>query len=111
MKKLILGILVLMSLAGCERVQNPLVGNWSYTLFGMVTYTFNADSSCSVTAPDFTRGGTNTLKGTYIFTQPDSNVPPQLDIRWEAATTTGSLGGANDASNLEPDDERTFNQS
>jgi len=94
MRKLSLGILVLISLAGCTRVQDPIVGNWSYTHFGTVTYTFNADKSCSVTAPDFTSGGTRTLNGTYTLIQPDSNVPPQLDIRWEEASAASTQSAA-----------------
>lgn len=94
MKKLILGISVLISLAGCEQGYNPVVGSWSYTtLYGTVTYTFNADKSCSLAAPDLTTGGTTTLRGTYSTTNASPAAPEQLlvDVTWEDAATSSAL--------------------
>lgn len=86
MAKMILGILLLASLSGCEQSVSPIVGSWSYNFFGTVTYTFNADNTCSVTAPD-AAGGTRTTYGTYTFANVE---PPQLQIWWKDSTT-GSM--------------------
>jgi hypothetical protein len=93
MMKIILGILSLISLAACDQGQNPVVGSWSYkTSCGLVTYTFNADKSCSLSAPDFTTGGTKTLRGTYTATNASPASPEQLlvDVTWEDATTSSA---------------------
>jgi len=95
MKKMILGILVLMSLWGCEQGYDPLVGRWSYnTPLGTVTYSFNADKSCSVTVLDSTTEETETRRGTYTILQPSRESPKQLSIAWEAAETTSVLPAA-----------------
>ena len=95
MIKLVLGILVLISLAGCDQSRNPFVGTWSYDLFGTtVTYTFDDDRSCSVTATDSRTGKTKTLSGTYTYVYPSSDSPPQLSITWEADATNLALSAA-----------------
>ena len=92
MATLVIGILVLLSLGGCDQSSSPVVGTWSHTLLGTVTYTFNPDSSCSLTAPDVATGQSVTVNGTYALTYIDSH--PQLTVMWEHATNSAALAAA-----------------
>lgn len=97
MKWLIPGVLVFMSLAGCEQAQSPVVGSWSYvTSCGTVVYTFNPDRSCSLTVPDVATGGTKTLRGTYATTSGSPASPEQLlvDVAWEDAPASSAFAPA-----------------
>jgi hypothetical protein len=95
MMKLILGMIVLISLAGCDQNRDPFLGSWSYDLLGTtVTYTFKADRTCSVAVPDFTTGKTKTLRGTYTYAYPSTDSPPQLSITWKADSTNTALSEA-----------------
>jgi len=97
MKSLILVILVLASLLGCTQSDHPIVGSWSYsTVSSMVTYTFSADKSCSLTELNSTTGEAKIMRGTYAITS--ASVPPSADgspsrvsIAWQGATTPSML--------------------
>jgi hypothetical protein len=89
MSKLVLGILVLVSLLGCEQSRIPIVGTWSHTVAGTtVTYTFNADHTCSLAVVD-AAGGTRTLNGIYTFAYLDSIA--QLQVIWKDSATSNAL--------------------
>ncbi len=94
MKKLILGVLAIVSLAACEQAQSPVVGSWSYVAsYGTVTYTFETDKSCSLTVPDLAAGGTKTFRGTYTTTNVGPSSPEQLlvDVAWEEAAESSAF--------------------
>jgi hypothetical protein len=87
-KMILLAILsIVVALVGCDvaGLFNPLIGKWSTTVMGVMSFEFRADMTCeqSTAAPDGTP--ISSITGTYKYTD------TQIDFAWSDGTSLSIL--------------------